>query len=1197
MLKSLLHLCLLLIPFEASSQYIFKSVSKRDGLSAKEATCLFQDKEGFIWMGTTEGLNRYDGTRIKIFNKAHKNVEGLKDEYIMSVTEWGTGKIAIGTQKELVMYDKRSGAMIPVAFINEQGDTLKEIFVTKLLSEPKHLWIATTKGLFVYKEKTAVPASAIFRNAGILKDRACNRSACIVDSARKGLWIGTSKGLIFLNYENGEVQSVEKKSSSLFDSVIVAALALDPENNLWISSKTHFLSYYDFQKQLFTDLKFFDGSKKYPVDRMSTALFVDQQERLWVTNDYYKIFVLDKRGNTVILPDQSPEPYKPGYGLYHSAFTDRSGNIWLATLRGASWLPHSNLLQNLFEIAGQPANKNLQPPTSINNFKKGPDSLWWICKYDGLYSMNEQSGRIEQFKLPSASVLNNRFFDLAWINNEWWCGTGDGIQIFDLRTKKFRSFNSFAANRSLRNKVVTWLFQDSRKNIWFACWKDGIYRYDPATNVCTAFPAGDTAAVNSLCYFEDRDKKIWFGFGDKGLRQYDPATGMFLTPEANQFAPLNSTAVCMMAQDSKGYIYAATHNGIIEISPSGKCSIRYTRQQGLATDRICNVFIDPSDNMWTVNDDDIFYKTKEASSFSSFKIETGMPFIPEDWSQFKTDGKSLYVSLIDKFAVIDFLRLPATADPPAPLISTVSVFERDIPFTLHDPEINLRADENFLVIEFSPGPGNSTTQTEYAYKLEGYDRDWVYCGSRQNAAYTNLPDGSYTFLVKASTQKNNWDTPVTRMKIYLAPPFYETVWFLSLAAIVTALLLYWLYGIYKKNRQKKYINKTIDYFANSVYGENSVNEICWDIARNCISQLKLEDCVVYLLDESRNVLVQKAAYGPKNPKEHEILNQMELPVGKGVVGTAAANARPVLVADTRHDDRYIIDDSDRLSELAVPIIHEGRVIGVIDSEHPRKNFFSDDHVKAMSTIAAISASKIAEAKAEEAAKQSKIELLEIKKMLAESQLLALRAQINPHFVFNCLNSIQECIVMKKYGEASLYLNKFAKLFRSVLNNSGRILITLAEEIEVLELYLSLEHMRFERSFSYHIQAEEDLEADEIMIPSMLLQPYVENALWHGLMHKNGDRQLNICFKKLDEDVFQCVVDDNGIGRKKALELKAHQTGTRPHVSRGMKISSDRMEVLKKQGEHAELKIIDKKDETGEAAGTKVIIELSNYLKA
>ncbi|RYZ30816.1 MAG: histidine kinase, partial [Chitinophagaceae bacterium] len=211
------------------------------------------------------------------------------------------------------------------------------------------------------------------------------------------------------------------------------------------------------------------------------------------------------------------------------------------------------------------------------------------------------------------------------------------------------------------------------------------------------------------------------------------------------------------------------------------------------------------------------------------------------------------------------------------------------------------------------------------------------------------------------------------------------------------------------------------------------------------------------------------------------------------------------------------------------------------------------------------------------------------------EIKAIRSQMNPHFVFNCLNSIQECIVTQKYGEASLYLNKFAKLFRSVLNNSGKVMVTLAEEIEVLDLYLALEHMRFEKSFTYTIHTDEELEAEEILIPSMLLQPYVENALWHGLMHKQGDRKLCIAFTKKSDAVFECVIDDNGIGRTKALELKEQQSKTKRHVSKGMTISKDRVDLLQKQGQHARLEILDKYHE-GTAAGTRVVIELSSFLQ-
>jgi LytS/YehU family sensor histidine kinase len=306
-------------------------------------------------------------------------------------------------------------------------------------------------------------------------------------------------------------------------------------------------------------------------------------------------------------------------------------------------------------------------------------------------------------------------------------------------------------------------------------------------------------------------------------------------------------------------------------------------------------------------------------------------------------------------------------------------------------------------------------------------------------------------------------------------------------------------------RQRQSIARAIDYFANSVFGHNSVDDICWDICRNCISQMHLEDCVVYLVDSQRQVLVQKAAYGPKNPHGQDIHDPIDIAIGQGIVGTVTATGKPILVQDTRKDPRYIVDDEARLSELAVPIIHDGEVIGVIDTENPRKGFYTDIHLKALTTIASICANKIAEAQAEAAMAHNERELLQTRSMLADSQLMALRAQMNPHFVFNSLNSIQECIVTGKYGDASNYLNKFSKLFRALLENSAKPLISLSEEIAVLELYLSLEHMRFEGSFEWETEVDEELETEEIMIPSMLLQPFVENALWHGLMHKEGER--------------------------------------------------------------------------------------------
>lgn len=165
-------------------------------------------------------------------------------------------------------------------------------------------------------------------------------------------------------------------------------------------------------------------------------------------------------------------------------------------------------------------------------------------------------------------------------------------------------------------------------------------------------------------------------------------------------------------------------------------------------------------------------------------------------------------------------------------------------------------------------------------------------------------------------------------------------------------------------RRSEAATRTINEFATSLSAVHTEEDILWDITRLCISRLGFEDCVIYLLDPERGVLVQKAAYGPKNPQGREILSPLEIPLGQGIVGTAAVDGTAVLVPDTRLDPRYIVDDTPRLSELAVAIATEGKVLGVIDSEHSTVGFFTEEHRTILRSIASICANKLVRARAE-----------------------------------------------------------------------------------------------------------------------------------------------------------------------------------------------------------------------------------------
>ena len=211
---------------------------------------------------------------------------------------------------------------------------------------------------------------------------------------------------------------------------------------------------------------------------------------------------------------------------------------------------------------------------------------------------------------------------------------------------------------------------------------------------------------------------------------------------------------------------------------------------------------------------------------------------------------------------------------------------------------------------------------------------------------------------------------------------------------------------------------------------------------------------------------------------------------------------------------------------------------------------------------------------------------EYEKQLAEIKLKALVAQMNPHFIFNCMNSIQAMILSDQNMQASTYLTKLSRLVRSVLENSVKTFIPLHDVIENLKLYLELESLRFDQQFNYNIRTE-SLDVYSIEMPSMLIQPYVENSIWHGLLKKDGEKNIHIKFSK-DFNYLVCEIDDNGIGRAKATELNL----TKQHKSLGTIITKEMFETLHKIKEtDYNVEIIDLYDEHHLPTGTKVIIRI------
>ncbi|KAA2244952.1 GAF domain-containing protein [Chitinophaga agrisoli] len=393
-----------------------------------------------------------------------------------------------------------------------------------------------------------------------------------------------------------------------------------------------------------------------------------------------------------------------------------------------------------------------------------------------------------------------------------------------------------------------------------------------------------------------------------------------------------------------------------------------------------------------------------------------------------------------------------------------------------------------------------------------------------------------------------------------------------------------------KYRQRYKAEATVTYFATSLFGQNTIDDILWDIAKNCIRHLDFEDCVIYLLDAERQVLVQKAAYGPKNPVRFEIKHPIEIPVGQGITGAVALTGKAEIILNTAKDERYILDDERRQSEITVPIFYEQQVIGVIDSEHSRKGFYTARHLHMLEKIAAICGAKIGKTLIEEKAQLQAAEVQQLHRQLAEFRLVTLKSQMNPHFLFNCLNGIYNCMLTCQLEKAQEYISNFSRLLRMVLIHSEKNFISLRDEMDLLQYYLKIESLRTDHAFAYTMEIEENINPRDYFVPGMLIQPFLENAIWHGLMNKSGERQLHIHWRYMNEHVLLCEITDNGIGRNAAAQQHGNGLKTGNHQSRGMQLCQERVDLYKSLfNTRFSIQVSDLVDEGNQPAGTRVDI--------
>jgi len=1199
--------------FSQPPAYRYVVVDRLNNERLQPLFSLAQDQHGFLWMGYMYGLYKYDGVMAESFANNPTDATSITFGQVYSLTVSKKNGIWVGSRRGgLSCLDFNTQKATSFLHNPDDPKSLAGDIVTGILEDKQgNVWIGTDH-FSLNLLRSGSRTFEVFRPPLLQLNPNASSNDLLGELVEDRydpnlLWIGSPQGLYsfdkkskqFCLYPFAEPMKYWYAPSTL-------QLATDTDGTIWVGGWDTGLMHFDPRTQQWlpkqegvsidTIANSFNTLNDIFVVDSVWVLALDGIGRIWwynrTTNKLYieKMSDLLGRGETI--------------GLQRILRT-ADGDLWIAMNLGLVRLTKRQRafpFKDFKKMNAEVTHNNWQRSTALS-----PDSTkLYIGTFRGdgllIWDWKTDSLDVISYRKPTKPAESEVWMDaLAFdTQGDLWIGSDEGLLFLKKNTRQIKSVSKvFPFAKVLANQHVSALLM--HKNTLYVGTKgNGLFQLNLQSGQTTelseniGIPMG--ATINKI--IADRNGRIWVGH-EKGLTCFSPSEGTFWRwgRQQGKALGLGHEHVWDIEFDKKGNLWIATLGGGLNFlkngDPQNQEPTIYLNEESegggnvlyelevaqdgriwVGTDSGLSIF-DPKDSIFTNYDhsDDLFAKIGSLAILPNQHVFSGAN---RGFHYFHPD------TLLRHDAI------------PQVYLRSFRIFDEEVPITRHattTPSFKLKYIQNHFSFELGALNFSENAGNRFAYRLMGADENWVYSGSRNYIGNNNLSPGKYQLWVKVANRHGMWSQQAELLNVIIRPPYWLQWWFLLIIlililSIVKILLSYW--------RQRQLVlgaQRMVDYFARSTYYRlASVEEIMWDVASNCISRLHFEDCVIYEVNEERQILIQKAAYGPKSPKPFEIAQPLEIPIGKGIVGTVAATGQPELIYNTRKDSRYIVDDERRHSEIAVPIVQEGKVIGVIDSEHSRKGYFTHYHLEILTTIASLCANKIAKAKAELAIRDKEQQLLELDKHLAEAQLTALRVQMNPHFLFNCLNSINWYIIKNKPREASKYLTKFSRLIRLILDHSKSQQITLAQELEALKLYIEMEAMRFERKFEFEIQVDETLDTDEIDLPPLIFQPYVENAIWHGLMQSTRPGFLKVALLPQNGHLL-CIIEDNGIGRNAAGI--SNRESVLQHESKGMKITANRISMMRHQKttEETVMSITDLYDEAGNAVGTRVELKL------
>jgi ligand-binding sensor domain-containing protein/signal transduction histidine kinase len=805
-------------PLPPNATLHFDSISLEDGLSQSVVNVILQDRRGFLWFGTQDGLNRYDGYNFKVYKPDPEDPKSLSDGWVASLFEDKDGFIWIGTyQGGLNKYDPSTDTFTQFRHIPEDPSSISEGMINAILQDHSGmLWVGSEGGLNKFD-----PISNSFihyrHDPNDPKSLSRNSIHVIYQDQKDNLWIGTLGGGLelfdpltggFRHFQaNTETEDETGKpneetllqNDETLSNNYVKKIIEDAKGNLWIGTEKG-LNYFDPVRGQFQHFLYSDTDSSTISNNSVAALLVDSVGRLWVGTEFGLNRFDETSGKFIRYYSNPLIANSLSNNAIFSLYEDREGILWIGTW-GAGINKHSPA-QNKFTLYRyDPENPQSIPAEGVFGIEADPSGIAWFgSPGGGLTRFDPASGLATHYQ-NDPNDSNSLASPKVWTvyrdqAGTLWVGTSYGLDRMDERTGKFthHKVDKDKPVTSIRSNFVTQIYESPDGSFWIGTGM-GLDLYERSTGIFThivdpADPQGATSA-NVGAIFEDSEGFLWVGTSGAGAYRFDKKNNTFHYYQTDPTDPksLSHNIILAIYQDKHGTIWLATGGGgLNRYDPETDSFTTLTERQGLPNNFIYCIVPDEQNNLWLTTNFGISRFDPLKETFENFTANDGLQS-----NEFNSNacarnangdiyvGGTLGVNLFNpsKISLSSYI----------PPIALTSLTQSEKPIQIATPfenirEITLTWPKNSFEFEFASLSFAEPKKNQYAYILEGFDSEWNNIGNKHEGRYTNLPGGEYVLRLKGSNNDYQWNEDGVALKIIVVPPFWQTWWFLTLTGIV-----------------------------------------------------------------------------------------------------------------------------------------------------------------------------------------------------------------------------------------------------------------------------------------------------------------------------------------------------------------------------------------------------------------------------